>query len=336
MIMSIHNMNITLSRSLSLVATLSVLAFAVPAQAVETACLASGGTGCTALIPDGPLPGITSTLNVAAGACGAATPTGVTLRVNITHNYIGDLSISLKNPANQTVQVLNGLAGAPSTACAGDDIAAVFQDGAAAATCASATVPSLSGTVAPLNPLAPLAASTTGTWTLSVTDLTHANNGALLDWGVDLTCVAVPPADVAVSFSGFPGSPVPNSIATGTVTCTNVGGQAATNVNCTVAGGTTSACMLQPANTPVILPVASLSSGQSISCSVSTQVTAAGQINVVGTATSSNDGNPANNITTYAAGNAAILVPTLSGMMLLLLGVLVAFGAAVTARRRSE
>ena len=175
---------------------------------------------------------------------------------------LGDLTIAVKNPANQTVTLLNSLAGAPSVSCAGDDINATFQDGGAAASCNAATVPSLSGTVAPATALAPLAASAAGTWTLTVTDNMNGNNGAINDWAVDVSCVQLPPADMAVALSGFPAQGMPGTNVTGTVTCTNVGGQPAANVTCSVVGGTASACVLQPANTPVAaFPVASVAAG---------------------------------------------------------------------------
>ena len=308
MIMKTFNIAPTLTRGLNFVGTIAAvaaLALALPVQAVETACVASGGAGCPALIPDGPLTGITSTLTVPAGACGGAAATGVTVRVNAIHNNIGDLSISVKNPANVSASLVNALPGLPAPSCAGDDIAAVFQDGGAAAFCQSASVPSLSGTVAPAAALAPLAASTSGVWTLTVTDLVHANNGALVDWGVDVLCAALAPADVAVALSGFPAVTVPNSNVTGTITCTNVGGQAATNADCTVTGGTTSACTLQPANTIALLPLASLPATQSISCTVTAPTGANGLYSVVGTASASNDSNAANNTATAAGGTLA-------------------------------
>ncbi len=305
-----------------------------PTAAVETACVAAGGTNCDVQIPDSPLPGISSTLTVPSSICGSASPTGVSVRVNLTHSWIGDLTIAVKNPANQTVTLLNSLAGAPSVTCAGDDISATFQDGGAAASCNAATVPSLSGTVAPASAVAPLAASTSGTWTLTVTDNMNGNNGAINDWAVDVSCVQLPPADMAVTLSGFPVSGTPGSTVNGTVTCANVGGQTATNVTCSVVGGTTSACTLQPANTPIAaFPVANVGSGQSISCSVSTVVGPTGQINVTGQTSAANDGNATNNVALYAA-NGLVTVPTLSELLVAALALLLAIAAALSLRAR--
>jgi subtilisin-like proprotein convertase family protein len=311
----------------------ATLGFGGHALAIETTCVASGGSGCVQQIPDGPRAGMTSTINVPAGICGSNAPTGVGVRVNITHNWIGDLTIAVTNPGAQTVTLLNQLQSPPSTSCGGDDVVATFRDGGSAAACQAATVPSLSGTVAATSSMAGLAASTTGTWTLTVTDNVNGNTGALNDWAVDVTCVALPPADMAVSFSGFPAFPAPNSTVNGTITCTNVGGTAATNVTCGVTGGTLGACTLQPANTPVAsFPVASVGAGESITCAVSTQTSGAGQINIFGTTSATNDGNASNNATQYLAG-LPINVPTLSETLIALLALLVAISAVLLNRR---
>ncbi len=288
------------------IAVLALLALVQPARSatVETTCTGSAGTNCPAQIPDGPLPGINSILIVPANVCGAGSiPTGVAVRVNITHSWIGDLTLTVKNPAGTTATLVSSLAGPPAVSCAGDDIAAIFQDGAAAATCQSATVPSLSGTVAPAAALAPLAASLAGAWTLGVADNTHGNNGAINDWAVDVICQALAPADMGVTLSGFPSTAAPNSTVTGTVTCTSDGGQAATNATCAVTGGTESNCTLQPGATPIAsFPVASVPVGSSITCTVTAPVSALGAFSVTATTSADVDSNPANNTATYAVG----------------------------------
>src|SRR5580765_536097 len=102
------------------------------AHSIETTCTGSGGANCPALVPDGPLPGVSSTVIVPANICNGGTATGVTVRVNLGHSWIGDLSIAVKNPANTTATLLNQLPDPPAVSCSGDDIAAVFQDGGAA------------------------------------------------------------------------------------------------------------------------------------------------------------------------------------------------------------
>jgi subtilisin-like proprotein convertase family protein len=286
------------------------------AFAVETTCTGSGGGNCPAVIPDGLQNGVSSTVIVPANLCGSAQPIGVKVRVDITHSWIGDLTVTVTNPTSSSVVLLDQLGGAPAVSCDGDDIAATFQDGGSAPSCNTATVPSLSGTLAPTTPLAGLAAGALGTWTLTVKDNVNGNNGLINDWGVDVTCGVAGPADVSASLTGFPASPAPNSTANGTLTCSSIGGQAATNVTCSATGGTASNCTLQPANTPVAsFPVASLNVGQSIVCDVAAAVSPTGSFGVTGTATAANDSNAANNSANVSVTGTAIadMAVSLSG-----------------------
>lgn len=277
------------------------LTLAQPAHSIETTCTGSGGVACPALIPDGPLTGVNSTVIVPANICSGGTPTGATVRVNLSQSWIGDLSISVKNPASSTAILLNQLPDPPSVSCAGDDINAIFQDGGAAPACNSMAIPSLSGTIAPVGALTPLAASVVGTWTLTVTDNGHGNNGLINDWAVDVICAAAVPPDMGVTLTGFPVSAVQNSAVSGTVTCSNVGTVAAPNVTCSVAGGTASNCALQPGNTPVAsFPVASVPVGGSITCGVTVPSSAVGVANVTATTSATGDSNAANNTATAA------------------------------------
>ena len=299
-------------------AALAVLALAQPASAIETTCSGSGGTNCSAIIPDGPLPGVSSTLTVPANICGSATATGVRVRVVAIHSWVGDLSIAVKNPANTTATLLNQVPDPPAVSCAGDDINATFQDGGAVPVCTSIFVPSVGGTLAPVAALTPLASSVVGTWTLTVTDNMHGNNGFLNDWAVDVTCGAAVPADMGVTLSGFPVSAVQNSTVSGTVTCANVGATAAPSATCSVVGGTTSNCALQPGNTPIAsFPVASVPVGGSITCAVSVPSSAVGVANVTATTSATGDSNPANDTATTAisitAPGAADMAVTLTG-----------------------
>ena len=185
---------ISMSRiqSLFIVALLG-LGLTATAVAQPVTCVASGGTNCPVLIPDGPQPGVSSTIDVPAVQCARGIQ-GVAISVDITQNWIGDLNLVVTNPAAQSATLLNALPGAPSVTCSGDDVLATFSDLGGPATCQAAVVPSLSGTVAPVTPLAGLATTTTGIWTLTVTDLVNGNNGALNDWGVEVVCnpAAVP------------------------------------------------------------------------------------------------------------------------------------------------
>ena len=299
-------------------AALVALSLAQPASAIQTTCSGSGGTNCAAMIPDGPLPGLSSTLTVPANICGSATATGVSVHVAATHSWVGDLSITVKNPASATSTLLAQVQDPPAVSCAGDDLSATFQDGGAALTCQSALIPAVGGTLAPVAALTPLASSVVGTWTLTVTDNMHGNNGFLSDWAVDVTCGAAVPTDMGVTLSGFPASAVQNSTVSGTVTCANVGAAAAPNATCSVVGGTTSNCALQPANTPIAsFPVASVPVGGSITCAVSVPSSAVGVANVTATTSATGDSNSANNT---AAAAISITAPGTADMAVTLTG----------------
>jgi subtilisin-like proprotein convertase family protein len=314
-------------------AAIAVLTLAQPAHAVVTACVASGGSNCTALIPDGPQPALSSTLIVPAGICGAGAPIGVNVSVNATHSWVGDLSISVKNPLNVPSTLLTPLPDPPAVSCSGDDIVATFHDGGAAPVCSGASVPSVGGTLAPATALAPLAVSSaavTGVWTLTVTDNAHGNTGALNDWSVDVVCGA---ADMSVALNGFPVSAYSGTPVTGTITCTNVGTLAATNVTCSVNGATSSGCVLQPGGTPVAaFPVASVAPGGSITCNVQATMPDIGPLSITGSTSAANDVNTANNSTADAVPSLGPATPQPAPMLtwlmqaMLLLGLLVAGG----------
>jgi len=169
--------------------TLYALVSAAPALAIETACVASGGSNCPVQIPDGPQPGIASAITVPGAAQCTTGTLGINVRVDVTHGWIGDLRMVVTNPSLASATLVDGLASPPAFSCPGDDVNAIFFDSGAAAVCQGAVVPSLSGTVAPLTPLAALANTTTGVWTLTVTDTTNGNNGAINDWAVDVVCL---------------------------------------------------------------------------------------------------------------------------------------------------
>jgi len=166
---------------------------AAPLSAQTFTCAANGDGTCTNLIPDahGTTPGVlSSVVTVPAGGCDQLR--SATVDVAITHDFVGDLRIRVIAP-NGTARVLldrSGLTAMPPGGCGSDDVAVTFADGGAAAAC-PITIPTLSGTQAPLEPLAALAGGPgSGTWKLEITDAVHSGTGALDGWGVKLTCGA--------------------------------------------------------------------------------------------------------------------------------------------------
>lgn len=138
----------------------------LPAAAVETACVANGGTNCPAQIPDFPQAALTSTLTVPQLTCpGGVLPSGVAVRLDITHNWTGDLNVSLTNPNSTTATIVT----ANPLTNDGNDLIATYTN-------------------------TTLLGAGTGAWTLTVLDTANGGDGALNDWGVDAVCRA--PADV--------------------------------------------------------------------------------------------------------------------------------------------
>jgi subtilisin-like proprotein convertase family protein len=123
---------------------------------------------------------ITSNLTLPSGLCDAVTDVSVSL--NITHPWVGDLSVGLAhNISGRTVQLYNIDCGD------NDNLIAVFDDEAPnAASCPP------NGTYQPATPLNVLdGINATGTWTLTVTDNAAADIGTLNSWGITLACASV-------------------------------------------------------------------------------------------------------------------------------------------------
>jgi subtilisin-like proprotein convertase family protein len=127
-------------------------------------------------IPDGSFGGVSSSIAV-SGLVGAVS--NVTIGVNITHPYIGDLVLALTAPSGNIVTLAYN---------AGDNgqnyTNTVFDD--AASVPISAGVPPMSGRFKPLDSLAVLNGTTpNGTWSLTVADLFGGDIGTLVNWSLD-------------------------------------------------------------------------------------------------------------------------------------------------------
>jgi subtilisin-like proprotein convertase family protein len=113
----------------------------------------------------------TSTINVGQGmAIGK-----MTVGVNITHSWVGDLVIKLRGPDGTTVTLFNRRGGN------GHNIRTTFDDGAAKSL-SNARAPYL-GSVRPDDPLSAFKGkSTQGAWQLIVQDQAAGNEGTLTSW----------------------------------------------------------------------------------------------------------------------------------------------------------
>ncbi len=103
----------------------------------------------------------------------------------ITHPNVGELEISLTNPAGTRVVLFSRLCNGTS------NLSLSFDD---AATAVLACPLPAGGTVRPANPLSTfLNSASNGTWTLTITDNNAGNDGTLTGWSLELCTVPEAP-----------------------------------------------------------------------------------------------------------------------------------------------
>ena len=165
-------------------------------------CQPTNGTNCVTAIPD---PGsASSTLVVPKATCGDIVNVAkVVVHATIHHDFVGDLSLSLTDPAGTVVQLVNPPSdGAVPGGCPSPNLDVVFSDGAQgdAGACSSKGA-ALSGRVPPAQALAGLIGDTrVGTWTLTVNDRSHGKTGAIDHWSLELPCAL---AHVSLTASAY-------------------------------------------------------------------------------------------------------------------------------------
>jgi subtilisin-like proprotein convertase family protein len=132
-------------------------------------------TGLPTPIPDNST--ITSNL-VVSGLLGAITDVNVTL--NITHPFVGNLVVSLTNPAGTTVTLFANIGGS------GNNFTSTTLDDEAATPITSASPP-YTGSFQPQQFLVAMDAQLpNGTWTLTVSDTMATNSGTLNSWSIQV------------------------------------------------------------------------------------------------------------------------------------------------------
>jgi cysteine-rich repeat protein len=118
-------------------------------------------------VPDGAVAGISDTITVAGGV----TIGDVTVDVDIRHTYVGDLTVSLAAPGGTTV-TLHNRSGSSTDNIVGNYDQNLPVDGP--------------GSMNSFNGL-----SSTGIWTMQVTDLVTTDSGTLECWALNITKAAV-------------------------------------------------------------------------------------------------------------------------------------------------
>lgn len=119
----------------------------------------------------------------------------LSIKLNVVHDWVGDLTASVANPSSTSASLVSNLAGAGTGGCQGQDINASFSDAGSAQTCGG-QIPTIGGVVSPVSPLASLGTATgapSGTWTLTVADTANDGDGALFDWAVEVACNPLQP-----------------------------------------------------------------------------------------------------------------------------------------------
>ncbi|MEM9531762.1 MAG: proprotein convertase P-domain-containing protein [Pseudomonadota bacterium] len=139
-----------------------------------------------AAIPDNSPGGLNNGLSV--GATGTISNLTVTLQV--THTYVGDLRVTLRNGATGTQVTLMDRPIGGAGDCNTDNIDTVFADasGLPVANQCGATPPAISGTLRPDGSLAAFNnQAISGTWTLNISDNEGQDLGTLDRWCIQAT-----------------------------------------------------------------------------------------------------------------------------------------------------
>ena len=272
-------------------------------------------------IPDNMPAGATSTATV-AGVPSAIT--AVSVNLNTTHTWVGDLIFTLTSPMGTTVTLLDQ-PGVPASTfgCSDNDVVANFADGQPD----PESICDAAGGLWPVTmagPTSPLSAfngeDANGVWTLTVSDNAAGDTGMVNDWELIITpaasgtCNVCPSnADVSVTKTSDAGATLLlGDTFNYMLTASNAGPGDATGVvvTDTLPGQVTyvsNTCSATFSAGTVTWNIGNLANGASANCSINVQVTTVGAISNTATITSTtNDPNPANNAGTVALAGAML------------------------------
>jgi len=162
-------------------------------------CSTAASTNVPVTISASGTPTINSTQTVANGSI--ISDMNVTL--NLTHSYIGEVTISVISPAGTEVQLFSNSCGSSN------NIIATFDDSGTTAICG--TTPGITGTVIPLQSLTAFNGQTAnGLWTMRVKDSGAGDGGALNNWSLTI-CGVLPLATVDYKLQDFVIAPNPSN-----------------------------------------------------------------------------------------------------------------------------
>ena len=165
------------------------------------ACATTVSTNVPIAISAAGTPTVTSTLSIPSGG----TISDLNVNLNIQHTWINDLTATLTSPAGTTVQLFSRQCNPGASV---NDIDATFDDAGIAIACGD--FPGISGTVLPAQVLSAFNGQTsTGTWTLTVSDAFNADGGSINAWSLNICSVTLGVAEN--EFTNFNLFPNPNN-----------------------------------------------------------------------------------------------------------------------------
>lgn len=148
-------------------------------------------------------PTVNSTLDIPAWQ--SVIIENLSVNVDISHSYVGDITATLISPAGTQIQLFAAQCGGATNAVA------TFSDAGVALVCGSG--PAISGKVRPVQALSQLnGISSEGTWTLRVRDGANQDGGQINSWSLNICSPQAPTLSVNEnSLSDFAIYPNPNS-----------------------------------------------------------------------------------------------------------------------------
>lgn len=151
------------------------------------------------------LPNGTTSINSQLTVSGGGTIVDVNFTVNMSHVYVGDLSMSLASAGTGRAVTVLDRPGVPASTygCSGDNIVATLDDEASLPVenqCAG-SAPTINGTFTPNNALSTFdGQSSNGNWVLTVTDhYPSADAGTLNSWSLEICTAGAGPTPTNTS-----------------------------------------------------------------------------------------------------------------------------------------
>lgn len=163
----------------------------------EIACGPLNSVDVPIAISNGPPSTVTSTLHIATD--GEIIDLNIE-NLDITHSWVGDLSVSIESPEGTIVQLF------AASDCEENNMLVSFDDNATntagdfAVTCNAGGGNAIEGDFQSLEPLSAFnGESAAGTWTLIVADEANQDGGSINGWSIGLCSVIVPDVSIAAS-----------------------------------------------------------------------------------------------------------------------------------------